>query len=289
MRAVFTKKQREDTITHDGYLVVDFLNPDELEEVQKGTRELGFGMDHEKKLRMSVVQDSVEKRNEIFEKLSPVFQRAADKCLHNYKVVRIGIFDKLPGGGDIRIHQHPNLVDESKYRSFTIWIPLTDTTVDMGTLHVVKGSHKFVNYVRSYDDIYNAFGRVSPRLMRKYSTPLLLKAGQAVVFDDRLTHWSPPNKTSIIRTAFQLELIPQEAKLMIHYRANDKELSQYDISDEFYRATAVAHGKPDGLQEIGKINQPAVNYSNKQFIAMIHGVNPDERLKRNLFQRLFNL
>jgi len=35
MRTAFIEKKKEDSITHDGYVIVDFLNPDELEEVQK--------------------------------------------------------------------------------------------------------------------------------------------------------------------------------------------------------------------------------------------------------------
>ncbi|OGT65434.1 MAG: hypothetical protein A2993_04135 [Gammaproteobacteria bacterium RIFCSPLOWO2_01_FULL_47_190] len=72
------------------------------------------------KLRNSVVHESAARKNEIYEKFYPVFQRAADKFLQNYNLMRIAIFDKLPGGGTIRIHQHPHIVDESKYRSLTI-------------------------------------------------------------------------------------------------------------------------------------------------------------------------
>ena len=290
MRAAFNQPRMEDSLNLDGYVVVDFMNLDELEEVQEGIRELGFGVDDEMKFRISVIQYSVEKRNEIFEKLSPLFRRTIDEYLQDYKLIRIAIFDKLPGGGDIRVHQHANLVDESKYRSLTTWIPLTDTTVEMGTLHVVRGSHVFSNHVRSYDDYYYAFDGVSKKIIKKCSTPILLGRGQAIIFDDRLIHWSPPNKSASIRTAIQLELIPRESELAIYYRANDQELLKYAIDEKTYRVTNLASKKPEDLQLTGKLKQPNVSYGNRQFISMIRDINPDDtRLKRNFFQRLFNL
>ena len=251
---------------------------------------MGFGIDNEEKLRITINQELVEKKNEIYEKFHPVFQRAADKFLRNHNLMRIAIFDKLPGGGDIRIHQHPHLVDESKYRTLTAWLPFTDITVEMGTLYVVQGSHTiFVHKIRTHND-YSAFEGVTTEVIEKYSTPLLLKAGHAAIFDDRIIHWSPPNKSSRIRTAFQLELIPQEAELAIYYRANKKELLYYAIDGKTYRESALTLKKPDNLELLATLKQPYINYNNRRFIAMMQGDNPDNSNRiRNYFHKLFNL
>ena len=289
MRTVFTEKQKENSFTHDGCLVVNFLNPDELEQLRSDVKELGFGIDNEEKLRISTIHESVEKKNEIFEKLYPVSQRAADNILNSYKLIRIGLFDKLPGGLETSFHYHPTIVDESKYRSLAVWVPLTATTVEMGTLHVVRGSHKFANSFRAYNDYYLTHKGVSGKLMKKYGTPLLLKAGQAVVFDDRLIHWTPPNKSSRIRTAIKLDFIPRETELTIYYRANEQELSSYTIDEKSFREAALTIKKSDNLQLTGKLYQPVVRYGNKQFISMMQDTNPDcTKQKRNFFQRLFN-
>ena len=289
MRTTFIDNQMEQSFANDGYCVVNLLNPAELEEVRKGIKKLGFGIDSKNKFRISINQEPVEKKNQIFEELSPVFQSVADNYLQNYRLLRIAIFDKLPGGRDIRVHQHANLVDESKYRSLAIWVPITDTTVEMGTLHVIKGSHTVFNHVRSPND-YEAFDDVSIKVIKKYSTPLLLNAGQAVILDDRLIHWSPPNKSSRIRTALQLELIPEEAELVIYYRTNNQELLKYALNEKCYREAAPTNNKPDNLQVIGELKQPQISYNSRQFISMMQGINPDNSTgKGNLFERLFNL
>lgn len=290
MRATHTNTVIENTLNHDGYVIVDFLKSDELVEVNNRVRELGYGKIHDEKFRTSIYKDPVEKLNQIFDTLSPVFQTAAKRFLQDYKLLRIVIFDKGPGGGKVSVHQHPTLVDESRYRSFAIWIPLADTTVDMGTLHVIKGSHIISNHIRSFGENQKICYDVSQRIITRYSTPLLLKAGQAVILDDRLIHWSPPNKSPWIRTAIQLELIPLDAKLAIHYRASDTELLKYEISEECYKVAQLSRVKPDNLKFITKVKQKHFFYNNKQFISKIINTNPNHiKLKGNIFRRLFNL
>ena len=293
MRAAFTDKQMENTLNRDGYVIVNFIEPDELEEIKNTISELGYGKDNEEKFRRSVNHESVARKNEIYEKFNPVFQRAADRFLQDYKLLRVVIFDKLSGGGTTNVHQHPNLVDESKHIPLGAWMPIIATTVKMGTLHVVKGSHSvFNNYIRPYNDYSFFQSKLSYRVLRKYSTPLLLNAGQAVIFHERLIHWSPPNKSSINRTVIQLLLLPRETAtdLTFHYRVNNEELLKYQVNPKTYRETDLAHNIPDDLILLGRIKQPRFSYDNRQFIAMMQGANPDcTKQKRNFFHRLFNL
>lgn len=268
MRIACIASNNEVRLGRDGYFVLDFLEPDELYDVRRRINELGFGRNSIKRLRVSVTQDSTAKRNEIFSALSPVFREPVDRCLEAYRIMRVAIFDKPAWGRGIRVHQHANLVDETRFRSLTIWIPLVATTSRMGTLNVVRGSHAFSGHVRSYDDYYCAFDGVSKRIIRKYSRPLALQAGQAAVFDDRLIHWSSRNVTTRIRTAIQLELVPRESDMAIYYRVSDNELLQYAIDEETYRATALTRDRPASLQFIGRLNQPNVRFGNEEFAAM---------------------
>jgi hypothetical protein len=278
MRTAFIDGSQEESLTKRGYVVTDFLEPEELQALRHGVKELGFGRNSiwnfKDRLRVSVTQASVEKRGEIFDMLSRILRGPVARRLEEYRILRVAIFDKLPGGRGVRVHQHANLVDESRFRSLTIWVPLTDTTQRMGTLNVIDGSHAFSRHVRSYDDFYCAFDGISNELIRRYSTPLPMKERRAVVFDDRLIHWSPRNRTTRVRTAIQLELIPREASLGIYYRTGDRELRLYAIDDETYRVSALAAGKPAGFEPIGTLDQASVRYSDEQFLKMAECIRP---------------
>lgn len=287
MRTVFIDSQLEDSFTNDGYCVVDLFNSSELELLQNFIYEFGYGTDNEEKFRKSIIQETSERRREFFEKILPIAQNPIKNILQNYKIIQISIFDKLPGGKSIKLHQHTSIVDETKYCSLTTWIPLAETSVEMGTLHVIKGSHKIFTQPRSFED-YNMFDHVSEKAKEKFCTPLLLKAGQAVIFDDRLIHASPPNKTSEIRTAIRLQLIPREVDLEVHYRINDQEMMKYAFDDNLYPEILVADVNPANLTEIEKIRQPTLHYNTRKFSSILQSFHSDStNQKRNFFQRLF--
>jgi ectoine hydroxylase-related dioxygenase (phytanoyl-CoA dioxygenase family) len=184
-------------------------------------------------------------------------------------LLRIGVFDKLPGGAGIEVHQHATLVDESKYRSLTIWLPASDTSVAMGTLHVVKGSHEFTDGFRSKNRRLDDFRRVSRRVLERHSTPIVVHAGQAIVFDDRLIHWSPPNRSSLVRTALQLMLVPDEAELVTYYRTDGHELAKYAVDRKTYREHWMTQVNPESLTSLGKVSQAEITYGDKEFLSMV--------------------
>jgi hypothetical protein len=281
MRAAFLEERQEETLVREGGVIVDFLQPSELHAVQEGVRHLGFGVEGHgtfpvprSRLRISVTQGDAAKREEIFRELSPVFRRAVDRVLGSYALLRIGIFDKLPGGAEVTVHQHSSLVDESAYRSLAAWVPLVDMSIERGTMYVIKGSHDFSHHVRSYNDYNRAFRGVSKRLLGRYGTPLLLRAGQAILFDDRLVHWSPRNRSSTVRTAIQLELIPDEAELTVYFRRDDRDLSRFRLDRERYRRTPLNEDRPTDLEQIGTVHQPLVTFDDEQFLSLVGDLEP---------------
>jgi len=286
LRQTSSDEHIEQSITQEGFYVCDLLNASELEEVRKHIKELGFGLDIGRKFRISVTGESLERKAEIFEKLCPVFQTAADRFLQAYKIVRIVIFDKCPGGHRVQVHPHPNLIAKSQFRSLTIWVPTSDTSAKMGTLYMIGGSHNVCSYIRAYDDYDFAFEGLSMRMVKRYSTPMLLTAGQAVVFDDRCLHWSPPNRSSSVRTAIQLELIPSETDLTVYYRTNDQELAKYALQEKTYRLEALTKAKPDDLTPLGTQRQPKISYTNREFVSLMQRFQPEAKTRKNWAQRL---
>jgi len=141
-------------------------------------------------------------------------------------------------------------------------------------------------YIRSYDDFDFAFRDVSMRHVKKYSTPMLLTAGQAVLLDDRCLHWSPPNRSRKVRTAFQLELIPREAELTIYYRSNDQELQKYALDEKTYRVASMTKEKPKGLTPLGTQRQPKIHFTNRTFVSMMESIRPQLKTRKNWVQRL---
>jgi ectoine hydroxylase-related dioxygenase (phytanoyl-CoA dioxygenase family) len=96
-------------------------------------------------------------------------------------------------------HQDPTVFDEARFVSLSLWVPLSDSPVESGTLHVLPGSHRMGNAVRppdvdSFDDDVRAIALAE-------SIPLEIEAGQIVVLDGATIHHSPPNRAGRERIA----------------------------------------------------------------------------------------
>lgn len=138
--------------------------------------------------------------------------------LHSSKLVT-----KMPGSDEV-CHWHQ---DESYYlesgepgmRSavrMSIWLPLQDVTTDNGCLWVVPGSHR--DGVASHREVGD--GHCRRKIIRsdyadEHAVPLLLDAGDVVLFSGFLWHHSRGNQTEQVRRAlivsYQEASIPRDA------------------------------------------------------------------------------
>lgn len=101
---------------------------------------------------------------------------------------------KSPGPrGIVDVHQDMTLVDESRSNGLNFWCPLLATTGLNGALHVIPGSHRWVPTYRG-PTIPGLYDALRPQL-RACMEPVLVAAGEAIVFDPSLLHSSPENRS----------------------------------------------------------------------------------------------
>jgi hypothetical protein len=131
-------------------------------------------------------------------------------------------------------HQDWSIVDERKFTSYTLWIPLSESTPENGTVYAYKGSHLFKPNIRG--------GGIPPKYLScrdeilKKMIPYSLKEGEALLFNSKLLHYSPDNQSTQPRVAIATNLIPNAAKLYL-YNCKDHSKSihidKYAIPDDF--------------------------------------------------------
>jgi hypothetical protein len=112
-------------------------------------------------------------------------------------------------------HQDFSLVDEGVATSLYLWIPLEDTDERNGTLHVVPGSHRFANAVRSqhvpayFDDVLD--------LVHEDAVRLDCGSGDLVVMVSGVIHFSPPNRGDGVRLVVHGIVTPADVPLVFFY------------------------------------------------------------------------
>jgi hypothetical protein len=117
-------------------------------------------------------------------------------------------------------------------------VPLVDVNEENGALGVIKGSHKLFDHYRSSpspqskspltDHIFTLF---------PYVDVIEMKAGEVLVFDNRLIHASPPNLSDRPRIAVGIGVTQKEAQLVHYYQnpvSEPAQLDAFEITKEFF-------------------------------------------------------
>lgn len=98
----------------------------------------------------------------------------------------------------------------------TVWIPLVDSTLENGCLHLIPGTHKHkvldfhaetvtgTGYYEIDDEHLDEAKRKRPVIA------LPMSAGSAVMFNDRLLHMSTPNNSDHVRWSVDLRYQPTD-------------------------------------------------------------------------------
>lgn len=136
-------------------------------------------------------------------------------------------------GQDIQPHQDWSFVDETKYWSLNMWLPLIDVDENNGTITFVKGSHKFLDTYRGSGtpEVYSHLLDIAA----PYFEPVPLNAGESVFFFHNILHGSTYNKMQHARVCIGVTLTQKDAPVIFYHKNNDEETTCiYKADETFY-------------------------------------------------------
>ena len=196
MLPVFRDAKHQEEFEKNGFLILPFYSQEEIQELEALYHRL-HPVD-EKGFFPSTFSKDKNYRYEADSEIKRIGNRSIEKYCTDIKVV-CGSFIVKSQGPDsgMCVHQDMSLVDESRFTGINIWVPLVDLTVENGALFVLPGSHRIMPTYRG-SSIPEFFSDVMDDMV-DYLEPVLVKAGQAVFFDQSIIHFSPPNYSNKIR------------------------------------------------------------------------------------------
>lgn len=136
---------------------------------------------------------------------------------------------------DLQIHQDSTVIDEEKDYCLFVWIPFCDIVEENGPIWALPGSHLWGNVQRSLGVPWNFLKHITT--LRKYMRPILVNAGDVVVFDPALVHCSTPNFSSEIRHAITITILRKKYQLVYYFKNKDSSpdiIEKYYVDENFY-------------------------------------------------------
>jgi len=300
MRVVMRDPFLEKKFQQEGYVEVPFISAEEVAALRQKffdllptsggnitTSENGMS-GHEITYDFTFIDKNPAYKQAVYDAITAYFKPHVAKWLADYRPIIANYIRKKTAGGEVPLHQNWAFADERKCSTVSVWCPLVDSSEDNGTLQVVPGSHKKFGEVRGPMIPWELEG-IKDQIIDRYLVPCNVKAGNAIILDDSIVHYSAVNKTNDLRLAIQLILIPAEVS-SIHYHVNpaiDKEkVEVLDVDTDFYMQFN-PWMQPVGARVIDSFRHIPKTLTIEEFDKVLMGKRFDE--KANFFTRIREL
>ena len=135
---------------------------------------------------------------------------------------------KRPGDGEFGVHRDWTMTTDGREDVLNFWCPLVDVDVANGALAIFPGSHRLTHhlsgpgiapYWNEYREKVKAGSVIEP-----------VRFGEAIIFNNRLLHWSFPNRSGKPRP-----VAPSGMKVMVAtaalFRPSESDASILEIVD----------------------------------------------------------
>ncbi len=299
MRRVFTNDNLEQQFQKEGYVIVPFLSAEEVEELKNlyfSTLEQSGGniVEEEANIKDRISYDftfinkNIAYKQLVFDIITEKFKAHYQQYLDDYRPIIANFIRKQSNDGEVPLHQNWAFVDEAKCTSISIWCPLVDSNQENGTLEVTSGSHKRFGAVRG-PMIPWELENIKKDIIAKYMVPMNVRAGEAVILDDSIVHYSNINATEGLRLAIQLIMIPAEEK-SIHYHMNPaKSKTNVDVLEvdvDFYMQFN-PWKQPENVKKLRSFHYKPFDLSLRDYEKNLYGRRIDEApLKVSFIEKL---
>ncbi len=230
-RPIFRDVELQKRFDEQGFVTVDFYTPEDLAAVEELYR--STHTESEGGFFPSTYSDNKAYREKVDRELKRIGQKKFDELFSGYQLINGCFIVKNPGEESyLHIHQDMTLVDESEFTGINVWTTTTDLTEQNGVLYVLPGSHRFFPTYRGhtlpgfYDSIQEE--------IKDYMVPYYLKAGQAVIFDQSIIHFSPPNLSNTPRVVTNVFITHADARFItcFHDKNNPEFLGKVELFEQ---------------------------------------------------------
>ncbi len=233
-KEIFQDSSLQEKFDKQGFVHLPFLSQEDIGELLKIFWELHPNINSQG-FQSSSYSSDYKYKKECSDRITEIFKKHFERLFKNYRPFGSAFLFKQPdASSELPVHQDWTIVDEEKFVALNIWVPLCDTDENNGTLYVLPGSqYGIVKAIRC--PTLPMFFEGNEGLMIESSIPMKVKAGEAVILNQSIVHYSPPNKSNKIRIAITSGVMSAEPTMNFHYRSPEmsSEVEVIEMEDDF--------------------------------------------------------
>lgn len=225
---IFRHPEHQKDFETKGFVMVPFLDAEQIAYLDKAFDELHPELPTGGFISGSYFPD-YEYKKKASDIISEVFKPSYERIFKNYTDFGGSFLFKMPSeNSDLVLHQDWAIVDEHRAVAINCWVPLCDTNVNNGTLMVLPGAHNYHYHVHRAPTL-NFFFTGNEDMVMKHLIPTNAKAGEAVILNQSLVHYSPPNKSGKIRKAITAGVKTQDEPMKFYFLNPEKGNAKLDV------------------------------------------------------------
>ncbi len=291
MRKVLIDDSLEKEFQREGYVHIPFLSAEEVKRLWDGFFEMiktsggqvspkdaGLDMDYTITYDFTFIDRNAEHKRQVLKLIDSVFRPHYQKILDNYRPLIANYIRKESETGEVPMHQNWAFADERRCNTVSLWVPLVDSHRGNGALEVVPRSHKRFGELRG-PMIPWELEKIKAEIIKNDLVTCGIKAGEAIILDDSIVHYSHPNTTKDLRIAIQLILIPNEEPA-IHYHMDQQKsmnlVNVLEVEQDFFMEFN-PWKQPTGAKKVGERKFEVKDLSYDEFKKRVGGPRFDEK------------
>ncbi|MFN8263215.1 MAG: phytanoyl-CoA dioxygenase family protein [Chitinophagales bacterium] len=173
-----------------------------------------------------------EESNFINQELHTLVRPKIQTLFPNLELLGGTLATKNTGRAILKAHRDWSIVDENMYNSYNLWIPLVHTNKNNGTLGLFPRSHLWAENYRGLN--IPSVEEHTDKIIQ-YGFEPNLNAGDAILYNHKLIHFSKPNTTKIPRNVAIIGMKDKNATLQVSFSLDSINIETYEVSqNDFY-------------------------------------------------------
>jgi hypothetical protein len=210
---VFNDSQLQEQFDQDGFVVVRLLPVEVatsllaelLAQRASAPASTGQGLDQ------SFFNQDLSYRKRVDALGTQAIGPVLDSILTDSRLTACGLVTKRPGGFPLNLHRDDAILRDPRHVVVNTWCALGPVNAANGALAMLRGSHRLPNLeVRGTARFYEDYAET----LKNWTEVIELSPGEAILFDNRLLHWSTPNSTDEARHALRSVSVPRDERLV---------------------------------------------------------------------------